>query len=138
MKIRPRHRFWPLRVALSARRLEQACWVTGLGLLAGLVAGPTAAIAGTPASASRVAASRTTTVVISIAPSLLAEQHCIHRVLGLRQQWPSMDTGKQLERECFAPRLQRIAVVIPMPPSCARAHAWGPAPQPRIRDCLLG
>jgi len=138
MKIRRPHRFWSLRVALSARRLEQACWVVSLGLLAGLVAGPTAATAGSPASASAAAGSRTTTVVISIAPSLLSEQRCIHQVIGSRPQWPP-NVGKQLERECFAPQLRRIAVAVtPMPQSCLRPYVFVPARQPRIRDCLLG
>ncbi|TMD42581.1 MAG: hypothetical protein E6I88_04240 [Chloroflexi bacterium] len=137
MKIRRPHRFWPLRVALSVGRLERACWVVSLGLFAGLVAGPTAATAGGPASASQAAVSRTTTVVISVAPSLLAEQRCIHRVIGSRPPWPP-NIGKQLERECFAPQLQRIAVVTPMPQSCARPYVFDLAPKPRIRDCLLG
>lgn len=135
MKVWPLSRFWALRPQVTARHLELACWFCSLALAAALLAPVTSATAGVPPrpepGISLIGPPDSTSFAASLAASY--QTRCIRRVIAMANYWPSLDIGKQIDRQCFITRVHpggfgtpAIATTL----ACATGLAWPPAVRP--------
>jgi hypothetical protein len=117
MKVWPAGRFWALRPQITARRLELACWLSGLVLATALIHPTVGRVATPDASAGTYPTSPTD-----------YQTRCIKRVLALTAYWPSLDVGKQIERQCLMLRIRnavtarRTATAM----TCVPISVWRP------------
>lgn len=135
MKVWPLSRFWALRPQITARRLELACWLSGLALTAALLAPVTSANADAPPRPQPRISAIEPTGSTSFAASLAAsyQTRCIRRVIALANYWPSLDIGRQIDRQCFISRMHPGGFGTPaaaMTLGCATGAAWKPAVRP--------
>jgi hypothetical protein len=138
MKVWPAGRFWALRPQITARRLELACWLSGLVLATALVAAANSSDVGassgfaaggsSPGSTvSRVATPDASTGIY--ATSLTDYQsRCIKRVMALTAYWPNLDVGKQIERQCLMRRIRNAVTArhVWTAMTCAPISVWRP------------
>ena len=141
MKVSPAGRFWALGPRLTARHLELACWISGLALAAALIATSTSDVVGPsspPGTQTRDMSSLaaavndpaplvTSTTAYMGGPATDYQTRCIKRVIALTAYWPSLDVGKQIERQCLMRRVplagtpRRWTAM-----TCTRVFVWRP------------
>ena len=124
-----------MRPRLTAGRLELACWFSGLALSLALISGLTSTTA-RAAPSSKPAATAVDPAGTGYMSALMAnyQSRCIKRVMSLLNDWPALDIGKQIERQCLMPRVrhggsgQRPATAL----GCLPGSNWRLAPFPAL------
>jgi hypothetical protein len=121
MKVWPTGRFWALRPRFTARRLELACWLSGLVLATALIAATNSSDVGASSASAAGGPSLGPTVSGLGAPDYGAgidvtsltdyQSRCIKRVMALTAYWPSLDVGKQIEHQCLMLRIRNAVTV---------------------------